>query len=117
MGTSARRPTQVTCEDGSCPVARAVAVLDGKWTMLVIRDLLGGPRRFGELKKSLAGVSPKTLTDRLRDLESAGLVTRTMYPEIPPRVEYELTRQGQALQPVIDALGSFGLLLDAASTD
>ncbi len=115
MGDTAPNPTQVVCEDGSCPVARAVSVLDGKWTMLVIRDLLGGPRRFGELKTSLAGVSPKTLTDRLRDLESAGLLTRTMYPEIPPRVEYELTAEGQALQPVIDALGSFGLLLDTAS--
>ena len=96
------------CEDGSCPVARAVAVLDGKWTLLVIRDLLGGSKRFGELRESLAGISPKTLTDRLRDLESAGVLSRTMYLEIPPRVEYRLTDLGRSLAPVMSALGEFG---------
>lgn len=101
------------CEDGTCPVARAVAVLDGKWTMLVVRDLLGGPRRFGELRESLAGISPKTLTDRLRELEAAGLVVRTMYPEIPPRVEYRLTERGQDLRSVLAALGRFGRSLTA----
>lgn len=101
------------CEDGTCPVSRAVAVLDGKWTMLVIRDLLSGTRRFGELRSSLLGVSPKTLTDRLRDLESAGLVRRTMYAEIPPRVEYDLTERGLALGPVLAALADFGRQLPA----
>ena len=96
------------CEDGSCPVARAVAVLDGKWTLLVIRDLLGGSKRFGELRDSLAGISPKTLTDRLRDLESAGVLSRTMYPQIPPRVEYQLTDLGRSLAPVMNALADFG---------
>ncbi len=100
-----------TCESESCPVARAVSVLDGKWTMLVIRDLLEGTRRFGDLRRSLAGISPKTLTDRLRELEASGLVTRTMYAEIPPRVEYDLTERGRSLAPVLAALADFGRTL------
>ncbi|MFN8039017.1 MAG: helix-turn-helix domain-containing protein [Acidimicrobiales bacterium] len=104
------------CDDGTCPVARAVAVLDGKWTMLVIRDLLGGTRRFGELRASLAGISPKTLTDRLRQLEDAGIVERTMYPEIPPRVEYQLTEQGRSLEAVVGALATFGRALPPPSS-
>lgn len=92
-------------------MARAVTVLDGKWTMLIIRDLLGGVRRFGELRASLAGISPKTLTDRLRSLEDHGLVTRTMYAEIPPRVEYALTPAGEAVAPVLTALGAWGQTL------
>lgn len=94
-------------------MARAIAVLDGKWTILVIRDLLPGTRRFGELRASLTGISPKTLTDRLRDLEATGLVQRTMYAEIPPRVEYELTERGRALGPVLAALADFGRALPA----
>ena len=96
------------CAEESCPVARAVRVLDGKWTMLVIRDLLGGTRRFSELRASLAGISPKTLTDRLRDLEQHGLVERVTYAEIPPRVEYTLTMKGRTLEPVIGALADWG---------
>jgi DNA-binding HxlR family transcriptional regulator len=99
------------CLDATCPVARAVGVLDGKWTMLVIRDLLGGVRRFSELRTSLAGISPKTLTDRLRDLEAHGLVTRTIHAEVPPRVEYRLTATGQRLKPVVDALAAWGATL------
>ena len=99
------------CQDDSCPVARAVRSLDGKWTLLIIRDLLGGTRRFGELRTSLAGVSSKTLTDRLRELTEDGLVTRTMYAEIPPRVEYSLTDRGRAAAPIIDALGAWGATL------
>ena len=89
-------------------MARAVRVLDGKWTMLVIRDLLEGTRRFSELRSSLAGISPKTLTDRLRELEQHGLVERVMYAEIPPRVEYTLTQKGRTLEPVISALAAWG---------
>jgi DNA-binding HxlR family transcriptional regulator len=96
------------CDEESCPVARAVSVLDGKWTMLVIRDLLGGTRRFSELRGSLDGISPKTLTDRLRELERHGLVERICYAEIPPRVEYTLTDRGRTLEPVIDALAAWG---------
>ncbi len=73
------------CIDDTCPVARSVAILDGRWTMLVIRDLLRGTRRFSELRSSLDGISPKTLTDRLRALEEHGLVERRQYAEIPPR--------------------------------
>ena len=96
------------CAEESCPVARAVRILDGKWTLLVIRDLLGGTRRLSELRASLAGISPKTLTDRLRDLEQHGLVERVSYAEIPPRVEYTLTQAGRTLEPVIGALAAWG---------
>ncbi len=96
------------CDDGSCPVSRALDVLDGKWTILVVRDLLGGTRRFGELRASLAGISPKTLTDRLRGLEDAGLVDRRIYAEVPPRVEYSLTQAGRTLEPVLTALADWG---------
>lgn len=99
------------CVEGTCPVARAVRILDGKWTMLVIRDLLGGTRRFSELRASLAGISPKTLTDRLRALEEHGLVERIVYAEIPPRVEYTLTEVGHRLEPVFGALGAWGATL------
>ncbi|WP_295819786.1 helix-turn-helix domain-containing protein [uncultured Deinococcus sp.] len=91
-----------------CTVERAVAVIDGKWTTLILRDLLGGTRRFGELRASLSGISPKTLTDRLRDLEGAGVLVRQIYPEIPPRVEYTLTDKGRALGSVVDALAAWG---------
>jgi DNA-binding HxlR family transcriptional regulator len=96
------------CEDGTCPVTRAVAVLDGRWTILIVRDLLSGTRRFSELRRSLVGVSPKTLTDRLRTLERQGLVERRIYAEVPPRVEYSLTQAGLTLQPVLHALAEWG---------
>jgi DNA-binding HxlR family transcriptional regulator len=104
------------CVDETCPVARAVAVLDGKWTMLIIRDLLGGVQRFSDLRTSLPGISPKTLTDRLRELEAEGIVIRTIYAEIPPRVEYRLTAAGLRLRPVIDALAAWGAERSAAAT-
>ena len=91
-----------------CTVERALEVIDGKWTTLILRDLLGGTRRFGELRTSLSGISPKTLTDRLRDLETHQVLTRTVYPEIPPRVEYALTEKGRALGGVVDALAQWG---------
>ena len=99
------------CQDDTCPVARAVRSLDGKWTLLIIRDLLGGTRRFGELRSSLVGISSKTLTDRLRELADDGLVSRTMYAQIPPRVDYSLTERGRAAAPIIDALGIWGATL------
>jgi DNA-binding HxlR family transcriptional regulator len=101
------------CDDGACPVARAVRSLDRKWTLLIVRDLLGGTRRFGELRESLVGISPKTLTDRLRDLTRSGLVERVMYAEIPPRVEYSLTEAGRNVAPVVAALAAFGATLPA----
>ena len=104
------------CAEETCPVARAVRVLDGKWTMLVIRDLLVGTRRFSELRASLAGISPKTLTDRLRSLEQHGLVERASYAEIPPRVEYRLTPAGRTLEPVLAALADWGRTVAAGTT-
>lgn len=105
-----REPTPgfALCEDGSCPVSKAVRVLDGRWTILVVRDLLGGTRRFTDLRRSLGDVSPKTLTDRLRQLEDAGLVHREIYAEVPPRVEYSLTDEGRALEPVLQSLAAWG---------
>jgi DNA-binding HxlR family transcriptional regulator len=91
-----------------CPIERSVRVLDGKWTMLILRELFMGTRRFGELRDSLPGVSPKTLTERLRTMEAQGIVHRQVYPEIPPRVEYSLTPLGETFQPVIDALREWG---------
>ena len=94
--------------DKNCPVERTVNLIGGKWTMLILRDLLVGTKRFGELRTSLAGVSPKTLTDKLRELEGDGLVQRKIYPEVPPRVEYSLTPRGQSLQKIFDAMQEWG---------
>ncbi len=91
-----------------CPVDRALSVMGGKWTPQIIYELLGGTRRFGELRKALPGVSPKTLTERLRMLEEQALVTRTIYPEVPPRVEYALTEHGQSLGKIVDAMLEWG---------
>jgi len=83
-------------------------VICGKWTMLVIRDLAAGRSRFCELERSLAGISPRTLSLRLRALEEEGIVARDTYPEVPPRVEYSLTEKGEALLPLIDDMRSYG---------
>lgn len=91
-----------------CPIARSVSVLDGKWTLLVLRELFEGTRRFGQLRSALAGVSPKTLAERLRTMEAQGIVHREIYPEVPPRVEYSLTEFGRSLAPVIEALRDWG---------
>ena len=91
-----------------CTVERTIDVIGGKWTTLILRDLLGGTRRFGELRSSLEGISPKTLTERLRELEACGVLTRKIYPEVPPRVEYALTDKGKALRPVINAMAAWG---------
>ena len=96
-----------------CPIERAVSVLDGKWTLLILRELFLGVRRFGDLRRALADVSPKTLTDRLRELEAKGIISRSIYPEIPPRVEYALTDKGKQALPVIEALRDWGEKLGA----
>jgi DNA-binding HxlR family transcriptional regulator len=90
-----------------CGVAAAAALLGDAWTLLIVRDLALGPRRFGELQAS-AGISVRVLTDRLRTMSAAGLITRRMYAEIPPRVEYELTEKGRGAVAVVDALRSYG---------
>ena len=91
-----------------CPVCRTAEVISGKWTLLVIRDLAAGSSRFCELERSLEGISPRTLSLRLRALEECEIVVRNTYPEVPPRVEYALTEKGRALIPVIEEMRSYG---------
>ena len=91
-----------------CPVCRTADIVCGKWTMLVIRDLAEHRARFCELERSLAGISPRTLSLRLRALEEQGIVERKTYPEVPPRVEYALTEKGRALVPIIDSMRTYG---------
>lgn len=92
----------------ACPVETTLSLIGNKWKVLILRDLLPGTKRFGELKKSLGSVSQKVLTAQLRDMEADGLVTRTVYAEVPPRVEYTLTDLGMSLQPVLDSMWTWG---------
>lgn len=94
--------------DQECPVCRTAEVISGKWTLLIIRDLADSSLRFCELERSLEGISPRTLSLRLRALEDQGIVSRRTYPEVPPRVEYELTDKGKALVPLIENMRSYG---------
>jgi DNA-binding HxlR family transcriptional regulator len=89
-----------------CPgaIEPILTILDGKWNLLLLRELFNGTKRFGELRRSLHPISPKTLTDRLRMLEEQEIVTRTLYPGVPLHVEYELTERGQCLQPIFAAM-------------
>jgi DNA-binding HxlR family transcriptional regulator len=91
-----------------CPVCRTADVVCGKWTLLVIRDLAEGCSRFCELERSLEGISPRTLSLRLRALEEEGIVARNTFPEVPPRVEYALTEKGKALVPLIEDMRRYG---------
>lgn len=100
-----------------CGIARFLTLLDGPWATLIVRELLGGPMRFGDLKAALPGVSAHTLTNRLRRFETYGIVTRTAYPEIPPRVEYELTEVGHGLQAVLDAMNAWAATVPPADDD
>jgi len=92
----------------TCPIAATAKIIAQKWTLLIVRDLMGGPKRFSELERSLQGISPRTLSDRLSHLEREGLVQRRNYSEAPPRVEYSLTTKGRDLLPVIEALRAYG---------
>ena len=92
----------------ACPVETTLMLIGDKWKVLILRDLLPGTKRFGELKKSIGGVSQKVLTAQLRDMEQNGLLTRTVYAEVPPRVEYTLTELGQSLKPILDAMSDWG---------
>jgi DNA-binding HxlR family transcriptional regulator len=94
--------------DESCPVFRTAEIVCGKWTLLVIRDLADGCTRFCELERSLRGISPRTLSLRLRALEEEGIVERSTYPEVPPRVEYALTEKGRALIPIVENMRTYG---------
>ncbi|SRR5579883_2752139 len=91
-----------------CPVARTATILSGKWTILIIRDLTSGLKRFNQLERSLQGISPKTLSERLRTLEEEGIVARQTFAEVPPRVEYSLTEKGRDLVGVIESMRSYG---------
>jgi DNA-binding HxlR family transcriptional regulator len=103
---------QLECLIGStgpnCGVDRTLQVLNGKWATLVVRELLGGPKRFGEIRAALGAPSAKTLTDRLRTLEYQGILTRTVHAEVPPRVVYELTDQGHSLSGILYAMLAWG---------
>jgi DNA-binding HxlR family transcriptional regulator len=94
--------------DDTCPVCRTAEVVCGKWTLLLVRDLAEGRSRFCELERSLAGISPRTLSLRLRALEEEGIVERHTFGEVPPRVEYALTEKGLALLPIIEDMRSYG---------
>lgn len=101
--------TAMSAESNSrCPVCRTADVVCGKWTLLVIRDLAEGRSRFCELERSLEGISPRTLSLRLRALEEEGIVARHTFPEVPPRVEYALTEKGEALVPLIEDMRRYG---------
>ena len=91
-----------------CPVATTVQLIGNKWKLLIIRNLLDRPWRFNELQRSLEGVSQKVLTDSLRSMEADGIITRTVYPEVPPRVEYALSELGRSLKPILDTMKAWG---------
>lgn len=92
----------------ACPVETTLSLISDRWKVLIIRDLLEGTKRFGELRKSVGDVSQKVLTANLRSMEQDGLLTRRVYAEVPPRVEYTLTETGMSLRPVLDAMQSWG---------
>ena len=92
----------------ACPVETTLTLISDKWKVLILRDLLPGPKRFGELKRSVGNVSQKVLTAQLRQMEDNGLLQRTVYPEVPPRVEYALTALGHSLKPILDAMENWG---------
>lgn len=91
-----------------CPVATTVSLIGSKWKLLIMRNLLVRPWRFNELQKSLDGISQKVLTDSLRSMEADGIITRTVYPEVPPRVEYALSELGESMRPIIKSMEAWG---------
>jgi DNA-binding HxlR family transcriptional regulator len=92
-----------------CPAETTLSVIGGKWKLLILRELLSGVSRFGELRRRLSGISEKMLAQHLRELESDGIIARKIYPEVPPKVEYSLTASGQTLKPIIDGLHEWGI--------
>ncbi len=92
----------------SCPVETTLMLISNKWKVLILRDLRSGKKRFGELKKSVTGISQKVLTSNLRDMEENGILTRKVFPEVPPRVEYTLTDLGYSMMPILDAMEQWG---------
>ena len=108
--------TQDKKELPACPVETTLTLIGSKWIVLILRDLMTGTKRFGELKKSIGHVSQKVLTAQLREMEENGLLTRTVYAEVPPRVEYTLTDLGYSLKPILDALREWGEAYKAQNT-
>lgn len=92
----------------ACPVETTLMLIGSKWKVLILRDLMPGTKRFGELRRSIGSVSQKVLTSQLRDMEACGLVNRRVYAEVPPRVEYSLTELGRSLRPILDAMWAWG---------
>ncbi|MGN1102786.1 MAG: winged helix-turn-helix transcriptional regulator [Huintestinicola sp.] len=92
----------------ACPVETTLMLIGDKWKVLILRDLRSGTKRFGELKKSVTGISQKVLTANLRRMEENGLLTREVFPEVPPRVEYTLTELGHSMEPILDAMAQWG---------
>ena len=92
----------------ACPVETTLMLIGDKWKVLILRDLRSGTKRFGELKKSVTGISQKVLTANLRNMEENGLLTREVFPEVPPRVEYTLTELGHSMEPILDAMDKWG---------
>ncbi len=93
----------------ACPVATTVRMIGSKWKLLIMRNLLARPWRFNELKRDLEGISQKVLTDSLRSMEDDGIITRTVYPEVPPRVEYALSELGESMRPIMNSMEAWGI--------
>lgn len=91
-----------------CPIEETLKIVGRKWTLLIIRDLFRGKKRFSDFQRSLSGISPKTLSQELKKLEQDGIITRKIFPERPPRVEYYLTRMGKELKPIVESIEVFG---------
>jgi len=100
--------TSISLDNTICPVARTAEIISGKWTLLIIRDLASGVKRFNQLERSLHGISPKTLSERLRSLEEEGIIFRRTFAEVPPRVEYSLTEKGRDLVVLIESMRNYG---------
>lgn len=100
--------TEKTSKMPACPVETTLTLIGDKWKVLILRDLMPGKKRFGELKKSIGSVSQKVLTAQLRDMEASGLINRKVYAEVPPKVEYSLTELGKSLKPILDAMQNWG---------
>lgn len=101
----------------ACPVETTLTLISDKWKVLILRDLMPGTKRFGQLKKSIGTVTQKVLTAQLREMESTGLLTRTVYAEVPPRVEYTLTELGRSLKPILDAMWNWGEMYQSEKYD
>ncbi len=110
------KASEIPVCDDECPVRIAAELVGHKWTTLIIRDLLSGKKRYSELQRSIGGISPRMLAARLKELETAGLLTRMVFPTVPPTTEYELTPLGQRLENLISVLAEFGIALRRART-